>query len=119
MYSIGTATSITSVPIASSKSLDNIAEAEDLLPPKIGVVVLAVTKILSRSRLWRSAPILAVQIMVMKKRSDDTIYVVAVAVCSDFYLCCSCCGVCFAFSWFLHRNLYYLIVLILSPTVDL
>ena len=124
LYSIGTATSITSVPIASSTSLD-IVEAEDLLPPKIGaVVLLAVTEILSPIRLWRSAPILSVQIMVMKKRSDDTIYVVAVAVCSDFYLCCSCCGValrCIAlpFSWFLHRNLYYLIVLILSPTVDL
>ena len=69
------------MPIASSTSLD-IVEAEDLLPPKIGVVVLAVTvtEILSPICLWRSALILAVQIMVMKKRSDDTIYVVAVAV---------------------------------------
>jgi len=68
LYSIGTATIITSVPIASSASLDIVeAEAEDLLPPKIGAVVLAVVL---RSRLWRSAPILAVQIMVMKKRSD-------------------------------------------------
>ena len=40
---------------------------EDLLPPKIGAVVLAVVL---RSRLWRSAPILSVQIMVTKKRSD-------------------------------------------------
>eukprot|EP00984_Skeletonema_dohrnii_P027396 scaffold16939_cov72-Skeletonema_dohrnii-CCMP3373.AAC.1 len=70
---MGTATSITSVPIASSKSLD-IVEGEDLLLPKIGAVVLAVTEILSPSRLWRSAPILAVQIMYgMKKRSDDAI----------------------------------------------
>lgn len=55
LYSIGTATIITSVPILST-SLD-IVEPEDLLLPKIGVVVLAVTEILSRSRLWRSAPI--------------------------------------------------------------
>jgi len=78
LYSIGTATIITRVPIASSASLD-IVEAEDLLPPKIGEVVLAVTEILSRPPL---SPILTVQIMVMKKRSDDTTYVVMV---SEFY----------------------------------
>eukprot|EP00985_Skeletonema_marinoi_P020601 scaffold12305_cov117-Skeletonema_marinoi.AAC.2 len=76
LYSIGTATIITSVPILST-SLDIVeAEAEDLLLPKIGAVVWAVTcdRDVSPTRLWRSAPILAVQIMVMKKRSsDDTI----------------------------------------------
>jgi len=73
LYSIGTATIITSVPIASSTSLDIVeAEAEDLLPPEIDAVVWAVTEILSPTRLRRSAPILTVQIMVMKKRSDDT-----------------------------------------------
>ena len=81
LYSIGTATIITRVPIASSTSLD-IVEAEDLLPPKIGAVVLAVTEMLSPTSLRRSAPILTVQIMVMKKRSDDTTYVVMV---SEFY----------------------------------